>query len=275
MKHKLVVPEEHHYELIQQAHDKLGHKGIFTVRIRLLDRFWWPYLEQDIKWYIKTCHECQTYLRHSFHIPPTVPTPFMLFRKVYIDTMFMPKSNGYRYIVHAQCSLSSFPEWHMLRSENARTLEMFIFEDILCRWGAVEQIVTNNGPAFVQVVEFLSTCYKINHIRISPYNSQANIRSIPVTKLTDATPEFLDDYTYDVNPTSNQHSLQQVANTSFSPNIPPSFYPQTFHNTRNGSAAGISCTTNQTKYTGIRLEKASTTLYNTDQEVSILSPREM
>ncbi|KAF5355069.1 hypothetical protein D9756_005757 [Leucocoprinus leucothites] len=174
MKHKLVVPKERRYELIHQAHDEMGHKGIFTVRLRLLERFWWPQLEQDVRWFIKTCHECQTRLFHNFHIPPTVPIPFTLFRKVYIDTMFMPKSNGYRYIVHARCSLSSYPEWRMLRLENARTLGAFIFEDILCRWGAVEEIVTDNGPAFVQATEFLSQRYKINHIRISPYNSRAN-----------------------------------------------------------------------------------------------------
>lgn len=34
-KHKLVVPEDRRYEIIRQAHDGLGHKGIFTVRTRL------------------------------------------------------------------------------------------------------------------------------------------------------------------------------------------------------------------------------------------------
>ncbi|KAJ3555386.1 hypothetical protein NP233_g12222 [Leucocoprinus birnbaumii] len=174
MKHKLVVAEERRLELIRQAHDDMGHKGIFTVRNRLLNRFWWPYLDEDVRWFIKTCHECQTRLFHGFHIPPTVPIPFTLFRKVHIDTMFMPKSNGYRYIVHARCSLSSYPEYRMLRAENARTLGTFIFEEILCRWGAVEEIVTDNGPAFIQAVEYISEKYKINHIRISPYNSRAN-----------------------------------------------------------------------------------------------------
>lgn len=173
-KHKLVVEEGKRYELIRQAHDEMGHKGIFTTRIRLLDRFWWPQLEQDVRWFIKTCHECQTRLTHQFHIPPTVSMPLTLFRKVHIDTMFMPRSNGYRYVVHARCSLSSYPEWRMLRAENARALGTFIFEDILCRWGAVEEIVTDNGPAFVQAVDYLSRRYKVNHIRISPYNSQAN-----------------------------------------------------------------------------------------------------
>ena len=62
----------------------------------------------------------------------------------------------------------------MLRHENSRTIGLFVFEDILCRWGAIEEIVTNNGPAFVQAVEYLSKQYRINHIQISSYNSQAN-----------------------------------------------------------------------------------------------------
>ena len=88
--------------------------------------------------------------------------------------MFMPKSNGYRYIIHARCSLSSYPEWRMLRHENGRTIGSFVFKDILCRWGAIEKIVTDNGSAFVQAVEYLSKQYRINHIWISPYNSRAN-----------------------------------------------------------------------------------------------------
>jgi transposase InsO family protein len=62
----------------------------------------------------------------------------------------------------------------MLRAENACSLATFIFEDILCWWGAIEELVTDNGPAFVQAAEHLSAKYKINHIKISPYNSQAN-----------------------------------------------------------------------------------------------------
>ncbi|GBE81308.1 Gag-Pol polyprotein [Sparassis crispa] len=62
----------------------------------------------------------------------------------------------------------------MLRQENGRTLGAFIFEEILCRWGAVAEIVTDNDSAFVQALDYLAQQYKIHHIRISPYNSQAN-----------------------------------------------------------------------------------------------------
>jgi len=167
MRHKLVLEEGKQLGILSQVHNKLGHKGIFTTRTCILECFWWPYFDDDVCWYLKTCHECQVRSTQHLYIPPTIPTPLSLFCKVYIDTMLMPRSNGFCYIVHGHCSLSSYPEWRMLQHKNSCTLGSFVFEDILCRWGAVEEIVTDNGPAFVQAVEYLSKQYHINHICIS------------------------------------------------------------------------------------------------------------
>ena len=73
----------------------------------------------------------------------------------------MPWSAGYRYIVQARCVLTAYPKWQMLSSENASTLTSFIFEDILFCWGALAEIVTDNGPAFVQALDVLTDQYNI------------------------------------------------------------------------------------------------------------------
>ena len=106
-------------------------------------------LVEDVKWFVQTCHECQIRQSRRLHIPPTVPVIGGLFRKVHLDMMVMPQSAGYQYIVQARCALTAYPEWWMLRSENTSALTSFIFEDILCHWGALAEIVTDNGPAFV------------------------------------------------------------------------------------------------------------------------------
>jgi hypothetical protein len=62
----------------------------------------------------------------------------------------------------------------MLRKETGRTLGAFIFEEILCRWGGIEEIVTDNGTPFVAALDWLAQKYHIQHIRISAYNSKAN-----------------------------------------------------------------------------------------------------
>jgi hypothetical protein len=44
----------------------------------------------------------------------------------------------------------------MLQSETAQSLGDWIFEDILCRWGSLQEIVTDNGPAFLKALAYLS-----------------------------------------------------------------------------------------------------------------------
>jgi transposase InsO family protein len=173
-RHQLVMPPAKRLPLIVEAHDSLGHKGNFVTRNRLLDRFWWPFLDHDVQWYTKTCHQCQTRQTNKLFIPPTVPIPASLFRRAHIDTMYLPKSNGYHLLVHARCSLSAYPEWRPLRKETARSVGAFIFEELLCRWGALEEVITDNGPAFIKALDYLAERYGIRHIKISPYNSQGN-----------------------------------------------------------------------------------------------------
>ena len=50
----------------------------------------------------------------------------------------------------------------------------WIFQDILCCWGSIWEIVTDNSPPFIKVLDYLTKQYHIYHIMISGYNSRAN-----------------------------------------------------------------------------------------------------
>ena len=166
--HQLVIPITCHYRLIWEAHNSLRHKGVFSVHTCLLLQFWWLMLVNNIKWYIKTCHECQIWQTQKLHIPPIIPVVDRLFCKVYINTMVMPCSSGYHFIIQAWCTLTGYPKWCMLHSESAAMIVSFIFKDILCYWGAISKLVTNNGTPYIQALDILTNRYGIHHICISP-----------------------------------------------------------------------------------------------------------
>jgi hypothetical protein len=138
-RHKIVVLKEKRYELLKEVHHILGHKKIYSVWIQLLERFWWPFLDQDVKWFVQTCHQCQVCQMCYHHIPLTVAAPASLFRKAHVDTMYMPCTSGYCYIIQARCLLSSYPAHQNLRKENGSTISVFIFRGVLCHWGALER----------------------------------------------------------------------------------------------------------------------------------------
>jgi hypothetical protein len=96
-----------------------------------------------------------------------------------MDTMHLPPSGGFKYLVQGRCSISHYPECRSLRRENAKALADWIFQDILCRWGTLCEIVTDNGPPFVKALTHLEKQYNVRHIRISGYNSQANLAERP------------------------------------------------------------------------------------------------
>ena len=88
--------------------------------------------------------------------------------------MHLKQSSSFSYIVQGRCSLSHYPEFRMLRKEMAQAIGDWIFQDIICQWGAIVEIVSDNGKLFIAALSHLESWYHIKHIRISGYNSRTN-----------------------------------------------------------------------------------------------------
>ena len=173
--HRLYVPKHRRTYMMIAGHDHNGHRGFFATKALLTQRFWWPEMERDINQFVKTCHLCQERQKQLVRIPPTKTHTPSIFEVLHADIMHMsPASNGCKYIAHGRDNLTSWPEGRALRDEKARSIAMWIYEDILCRWGTLRTIVTDNGSSFVAAVQWIAQKWGIKHIRISPYNSQAN-----------------------------------------------------------------------------------------------------
>ena len=156
------------------THNEVAHKGYFATSSHIVECFWWPNMLSDIAWFVKTCLLCQLRQTRQILIPPMVPLPAPLFAKMHMDTMHLPISGGFKYIVQGHCTLSHWPEFQCLQAETTHTLSEWIYQDVLCWWGTLSKIVTDNGPAFVKACEQLSKKYHVNHICISGYHSWAN-----------------------------------------------------------------------------------------------------
>ena len=172
--HKRVLYGSQRTNAMVAAHDDTGHRGFYATHALLAERYWWPFMGRDIAWFVRTCHVCQIRQTRQIAIPPIVATPAPLFAKIYMDTMHLPRSGGFSYIVQGRCSLSHYPEFRMLHKETAQSLGDWIFQDILCRWGTLVEIVSDNGKPFIAALGHLASKYHIKHIRISGYNSRAN-----------------------------------------------------------------------------------------------------
>ena len=88
--------------------------------------------------------------------------------------MYMPKSGNYRYIVAARDNLSRVSEGRALRNNNAESLARFFWEQVICYYGYVGQVITDNELEVQSAFAKLLQQYRIPQIHISAYNSRAN-----------------------------------------------------------------------------------------------------
>lgn len=172
--HRRVPTLKERLDIMETCHRQVGHHGIYSTYQHIVRRYWWPNCYKQVTEFVRACHICQTRSTVKPDVPLTVQHPLGLFRKVHLDAMLMPKKGGYRYILAARCDLSSWLEARMSAKSDSKVWLKFIWEDIICRWGAIEFMVTDNGSEIVKAIRMLGSRYGVNHIRISPYNSRAN-----------------------------------------------------------------------------------------------------
>ena len=154
-----------------------AHLGIETVYNKAKDRYYWPQMFEDIREYIKNCDNCQ---RRG---PITRKEPLQLilvkspFHRVGLDIkgpLPITKS-GNRYIIVAMDYFTKWPEARAIKDIKAETVAKFLYEEVICRHGAPEEILTDRGASFMnQVVDQLCQKFQTKHRLTSPYRPQTN-----------------------------------------------------------------------------------------------------
>ena len=135
--------------MMKSVHDSLGHRGFFVTKQLLEKRFYWPEMEADVKEYIRTCHPCQIRQKQLPRVPPTITYTPSIFTEFHADTLHMSvASNRCKRIAHRRCALTAWPEARALRSENARALGLWLFEDVICQFGCIRKIITDNAGQY-------------------------------------------------------------------------------------------------------------------------------
>jgi len=171
----VIFTPEQKLSILKQAHEGTGHRGIQAVFELIRHKFFWPYFRADIHHHVKSCHDCQIRSLKRTEIPLTISAPTTLFTKVYIDIMHMPESTeNFKYIVAARDDLSGTCEARALQHASSKELAKFFWEELYCRYGAPQRVITDNGPEVKKAFDALLKRLGIPQIRITPYNHHAN-----------------------------------------------------------------------------------------------------
>ena len=170
----VIFNKERRRAILWEMHEEKGHHGVWAVAKQTTLRYYWPNIQEEIKQHVRSCHTCQLRSTKKMHQPITISHPPQLFSKVYLDVMKMPEAYGKQWLVACRDDLSGITECKALGKDNAENIASFFLKNIILRYGMVQEVVTDNGSSFKKDFKKLLEDYGIHHIKISPYNSQAN-----------------------------------------------------------------------------------------------------
>src|SRR5206468_1014593 len=85
------------------------------------------------------------------------------------------KKKQIQYIITAMDYLTKWPEARVIKMANAKEVLDFIYEDIICRYGYSQKILTDRGSHFNnQIITKMMEKFKIVHNFSIPYHPKTN-----------------------------------------------------------------------------------------------------
>ncbi|XP_028123469.1 uncharacterized protein K02A2.6-like [Camellia sinensis] len=144
-------------------------------------------MESDASHHVKRCQTCQKHRNlihalavdlHSIRTPwPFHSWTFDLIRPIYIP------SKGYKWILAATELSTKWGETIPLKNATRPTFVNFIKENIICRFGVPNTIISDNGTPFInKYVKSLLETYQVKHHKSTPYYPKWNGQAEAINK---------------------------------------------------------------------------------------------
>eukprot|EP00253_Pinus_taeda_P031190 PITA_31190 len=157
-----------------------GHlSGLATAQRILCAGYFWPSLFNDCVEAVKHCHPCQIFTRKMrAHPAPLFPIVTIgPFTKWGIDftTCNPPSAANHRYIIVVVDYFTKWVEATPTYKNDSDTVALFLFNQVISRFGIPREIVTDHGSHFQnQLMSELALKLGFRQEHSSPYYPQAN-----------------------------------------------------------------------------------------------------
>ena len=127
------------FQVLQTAHDDLGHNGFPRTYAALKQVFFWKGMKEDIRKHRKTCATCQLHklenvkFERKIFKPSLQPMDFICMDL--IGEFHPPTSCGHRYALTAVCMLTGFTWCVPLKTKTAEEVVKAYMDHIYCNFG--------------------------------------------------------------------------------------------------------------------------------------------
>ena len=156
VKSRIVVPASLVHRVLYLLHDDIlcgGHVGITALNTKVVERFYWKNLYIDIVEYVRACERCALRKRAP-HFKSKAKSwdrpdyPWQVVQTDFIGPLRKSK-DGYLYILTFIDLLTGWPEAFPTKNSTAATAATVFLQQIVCRYGKIQQLNSDRGPSYV------------------------------------------------------------------------------------------------------------------------------
>ncbi len=177
---QLLVPKSRREMLFQAAHcnPMAGHLGQAATLNRLMARFFWPGIHENVRQWCAACRECQLVNPPASPKAPLRPLPLMQvpFERIGMDLIgpLERSARGHRFALVLVDYATRYPEAVALRNISAKSVAEALFS-MISRVGIPKEILTDQGTAFMsRTIRELYELLGIKSVRTSVYHPQTD-----------------------------------------------------------------------------------------------------
>ena len=176
--HQLVLPRKFCKIIYHELHQEMGHLGPEHVLQLCRERFFWPWMQDDITHFVTKV--CNCLRQRKPNVPIRAPLQSFVasspFELISIDFMHLEKSSGgYEYILLIVESFTRFAQAYPCKNKSAHTPANTIYNDFILRFGFPSRIHHDQGTEIENdLFHELEKLCGVVRSRTTPYHPQGN-----------------------------------------------------------------------------------------------------
>ena len=148
---QLILPEKYRKVVYKELHEKMGHLGSDRVTELARRRFYWPYMQRDIEFYVRSQCRCMISKKpnnpdRAGLIPIEIRSPFEM---TSIDFLHLDKcSGGWEYALIVCDHFTRFVQIFPTKNKSAKSAADKIFNHYILHYGFPQRIHHDQGREF-------------------------------------------------------------------------------------------------------------------------------
>jgi hypothetical protein len=111
--------------------------------------FYWPYMSRDSAKIVQNCDKCQHFSNVTKHPPEELKFNFLALALLTMggrhSRTLTSRKGGVRFVVVAVDYFTKWTEVESLMNITAKSIEQFLWKNVICCYGIIYAFVTDNG----------------------------------------------------------------------------------------------------------------------------------